>query len=73
VRGRFPTDWNIILRLTTILTAFPLSRGRCGKRHCVQGHSLLPNPEPELGDDTDILFRQSEHLRQHAPQVDHAL
>ena len=27
----------------------------------------------ELGDDADVLFRQAEHLREHAPEVDDSL
>ena len=51
-----------------------LPRRRGGER------TMRPRPQlaaetraDELGDDADVLLRQAEHLREHAPQVDDAL
>ena len=47
VRGRWPTVWNIILRLTTSLTGLPSCRAAAAASgQCVQGNSLPPKPEP---------------------------
>ena len=47
VRGRWPTVWNIILRLTTSFTGLPSCRAAAAASgQCVHGHSLPPKPEP---------------------------
>src|SRR5882762_2537044 len=46
-RGRCPTFWNIIRRLTTSFTGLPSCRAAAAaSADWVQGHSLPPKPEP---------------------------
>src|SRR5207253_11021782 len=48
-------------------------RGR-GERTVRPWKQLAPEARAnELGDDANVLFRQAEHLREHAPQVDDPL
>ena len=51
-----------------------LPRRRGGERAMRPGPQLAAETRAdELRDDADVLFRQAEHLREHAPQVDDAL